>query len=249
MDVKPASQERLWQAVRSVEPTAGAKARVLVELEKELGPSPRRRLSPVPRLVLVGFLVAGSTVAAVGIQTWRTSQPVAPPAEPAVSHPPARSRMSAPLQAPVAPLAEPEETAPPVAEAETPVLREEHPPQKRKSTKADSDRMQPGVAPAESVAPEPEAPKAAAEPTLLSQQVAMYRTISAMTDRNAALEAWRAMLQRWPSSTLRHEIELNTIDALSRLGRREEARSAAAAFLRHFPKSPRAAEMKTLLGP
>ena len=251
MDLKPASQERLWQAVRSVEPTPGAKARVLVSLENELGPSPRRRLSPIPRLVLVGFLVAGSTLAAVGLRTWRASQAVAPAALPAVSPPPARGRATASPQAPVT-LAEPEATlpAPAIAEAETPALRADHPRHRRKMTRADGDGAQRGAATAaESAVAEPSAPKAAGEPTELSRQVAMYRTISAMSDRNAALEAWRGMLRRWPSSTLRHEIELNIIDALSRLGRREEARRAAAAFLRHFPKSPRAAEMKTLLGP
>jgi hypothetical protein len=68
-----------------------------------------------------------------------------------------------------------------------------------------------------------------------------------MTDREAALQAWRDMLQRWPATTLRPEIELNVVDTLTQLGRREEARRAAQTFLTHFPASPRAAEVRARL--
>jgi len=89
-------------------------------------------------------------------------------------------------------------------------------------------------------------PKRAAVDESLTEQVATYRRIAAMTDREAALREWRGMLSRWPKTTLRHEIELNIVDALARLGRREEARVAAGNFLKHFPSSPRAADMKKL---
>jgi hypothetical protein len=81
----------------------------------------------------------------------------------------------------------------------------------------------------------------------LSEQVATYRRALGMPNREAALGEWREMLKRWPSTTLRHEIELNIVDALARLGRREEARGAASTFLKHFPSSPRAGDMKKLL--
>lgn len=251
MDLKPASQEKLWQAVRSVDPPTGAKARVLSRLEAELAPAPRRRLSTVPRLVVVSVLVAGSTVAAVGLQTWRASRADVAPVES-----PAQPRSPLPRRAPpptaVAPAAEREAPVSPPAivedQAMSEVRRADPQPHKARATKQEGtpEKVEP-AAPADSPAPAPPGAKAAAESTALSQQVAMYRSISAMTDRSAALQAWRGMLEKWPSSTLRHEIELNIIDTLLRLGRRDEARSAAAAFLRHFPKSPRAAEMETLV--
>src|SRR5512139_3760525 len=78
MDVKPASQEKLWQAVRSVDPSPSARVRVLARLEAELEPSRSRRSARVPRVVfaIVLVLVAGSAAAAAGVHWWRIAHPM-----------------------------------------------------------------------------------------------------------------------------------------------------------------------------
>ncbi len=55
--------------------------------------------------------------------------------------------------------------------------------------------------------------------------------------------------QAFPKGALRPEATYLRIQALSRAGQREAARSLAARFLAHHPKSPHAAQLQALLSP
>ena len=53
--------------------------------------------------------------------------------------------------------------------------------------------------------------------------------------------------RRWPHSALAHEVDLEIIEALVRLGCRAEARTEARRFLKRYPRSPRVIEVRALL--
>jgi len=76
-------------------------------------------------------------------------------------------------------------------------------------------------------------------PSDLSRQVEAYRHALTLrgSDDASAIAEWHEMRRRWPRSPLRHEIDLNVVDALSRLGRDAEARAEARRFLRLYPRS------------
>jgi len=83
----------------------------------------------------------------------------------------------------------------------------------------------------------------------VAQQVRRYKEILDLQRLRPgeALDQWGAFRRRWPHSLLTQEADLQIIDALSRLGRAEEARAAIRRFLRQHPRSARAEELRALL--
>jgi outer membrane protein assembly factor BamD (BamD/ComL family) len=80
--------------------------------------------------------------------------------------------------------------------------------------------------------------------------VQAYREALALRGRDdaRALELFREMNRRWPRSPLRHEIDLNVVDALVRIGRRDEAAAEARRFLARHPHSTKADQIRKSLG-
>ncbi len=85
----------------------------------------------------------------------------------------------------------------------------------------------------------------AAERALLE----MGRTALARGDREAALDATRRHLNSFRHGRLTEERELIAIQALSGLGRREEARERGARFLQAYPRSMFAAAVRAAAPP
>jgi TolA-binding protein len=81
-------------------------------------------------------------------------------------------------------------------------------------------------------APRGEAPGAGEELALLDRA---YRAVK--SDARAALELASEHARRFPASALVQEREAIAIEALGALGRGEEARARAAAFLERYPGS------------
>lgn len=69
------------------------------------------------------------------------------------------------------------------------------------------------------------------------------------SDPAASLDELRAVTRRFPAGKLAAEREYLTIDALLRVGRRDEARARAQAFLARYPGSPYAKEVQRALAP
>ena len=90
---------------------------------------------------------------------------------------------------------------------------------------------------------QPEAPAGTSE---LSQQIADYRQAVALlrNDPAACLQRLKMHRAKWPSSAIAHEVDLRIIEALVSLGRRAEAADVARVFLRRYPDSARAAEVR-----
>jgi len=99
-------------------------------------------------------------------------------------------------------------------------------------------------------APRANRPRLAAPQSELALQVQAYREALALRDRDdaRAIELFREMNRRWPRSPLRHEIDLNVVDALVRAGRSAEAASEARRFLARHPHSTKADEIRKSLG-
>jgi hypothetical protein len=117
-------------------------------------------------------------------------------------------------------------------------------------------------APAAAAAPAPREPEpvtrsaqarprpASPPPSELAQQVQAYREALALRGRDdaRAIALFREMNRRWPRSPLRHEIDLNVVDALLRTGRSAEAAAEARRFLTRHPHSSKADEIRKSLG-
>jgi TolA-binding protein len=88
----------------------------------------------------------------------------------------------------------------------------------------------------------------AAEASELSQQVRDYHAAVASMRANPqlALARLQAYRSKWPQSAIGEEVELRVIEALLALGRQHDAANAAVAFLRRYPRSARAAELRRL---
>jgi TolA-binding protein len=88
----------------------------------------------------------------------------------------------------------------------------------------------------------------AAEPSELSQQVRAYQAAVELipTKPAEALGALRAFRSRWPGSALGQEADLRIVQTLLGLGRTEDARQAARAFVVRYPESPRAPDMRAV---
>jgi hypothetical protein len=250
VDVKPEFQEELWQRLRTIGPPVGARERVRQALQDRLEPPGRRRLGLVPRVVLVSLVVlVGGAAAIAGFYGWQAHGTPTPKAV----------RAQSTARASVVPAEPP--AASPSPQRESSAVEPTHFQSPRTPGPARAREAR-HVRPREDLntgtidpVPQTEAPPTSQpsqtppmQPSALAQQVAMYRQIAALEDDDAKLAGWRAMRDRWPSSTLRHEIDLNVVDTLGRLGREDESRREAKGFLQRFPGSPRAEEMRQLLG-
>jgi len=93
-------------------------------------------------------------------------------------------------------------------------------------------------------------PRPAAPQSELALQVRAYREAVALRGREdaRAIELFREMNRRWPRSPLRHEIDLNVVDALVRAGRSAEAAVEARRFLARHPHSTKADAIRKSLG-
>lgn len=85
-------------------------------------------------------------------------------------------------------------------------------------------------------------------PSLLQRQVDAYWAAQrlAATDATAAVSALREHRRRWPRAPIRQEVDLAILDLLVEMGRIEPARQEASRFLRRYPNSPRASEVRRI---
>jgi hypothetical protein len=151
------------------------------------------------------------------------SPPVAAPSEAPVTAPPA-----------TAPAAEaPPWETPPVREAPQAVPGPRHPTRVRPRTKAD--------APSPATAASPAA-RLGEETTLIRGARQALRG----GEPARALQILEACRRRYPAGVLQQERERLTIEALVEDGRRAEASARAAQFLRKYPDSPHAGDVRAL---
>lgn len=250
----PTPLERARELFQSIEAPPGAKRRVLAGIETE---RERRGLHGSRRLVALGVLaLAGAATAAElgGVTQFFGS---------------AASESNAPVSAPV----RGDHGPPSVASGEASDLSEGGA-SPLTSSSADSEQVpervaatlaQPGArSPASSerrhsrqptkragsaaLAALPEA-KAEAPPSELALQVRDYRRALrwAKRDDERLLRELRAFKARWPESPLRQEAELETISALTRLGRQSDGRRVARRFVEEHPASDKAREIQSAL--
>lgn len=102
--------------------------------------------------------------------------------------------------------------------------------------------------PSASVAPPIDAPSR--EPSTLAGELELLERArrSLADDPHGALEALGLHVARYPSGILAVERDLMTLDALRRVGRKDEARRRAAAWLTRDPSGLHAARVRALLG-
>lgn len=134
-----------------------------------------------------------------------------------------------------------EEVIPPTTASAVPAPRA--PPRGPIATR--SPREPSTLAPPALVVPEP-AP--VASPSTLAEEMRILRSAqSALSagDPDSALARLAEHARRFPTGAMVEEREAARIVALCRAGRREEARTAAATFLRERPTSPLAARVRT----
>jgi hypothetical protein len=103
----------------------------------------------------------------------------------------------------------------------------------------------PGPAPAATPPSQPATDGAREE----SRLVAGARRALRSGDSRAALDLLDRTTQKFPAGVLAQEREALAIEALVSSGRRDAARSRAAAFLQAFPSSPHAARVRALVSP
>lgn len=247
-----AALESFRESSGAARPPLGSKERVLAAVEgrgrRSVVLRPRARVG----LVLVGLLVASSVGAMAmpntvlppylrllpGLAPTPTSTvpPLGAPhaAAPRLSAPTENKMAQAPEAAPANEVAPPPEPAPAHGDA-APANVPAPPPVE----------AAPSGGPAH--ARHVQAPHVSSD--TLAQQVGEYQRALSLAGRNdeAALAAWRSFVHRWPSSPLRHEVDLQIVAALGRLGRRGELETAAKGFLRDHPKSPRSGDVRNVL--
>lgn len=97
-----------------------------------------------------------------------------------------------------------------------------------------------------SPAPRPR-PRETVNPLLEEAEGLERARVKLASDPATSLDLLRAHLRRFPAGQLAAERDYLTIDALVRLGRRDEARAQAHAFLLRHPASPYAKELERAL--
>jgi hypothetical protein len=119
-------------------------------------------------------------------------------------------------------------------------------PVKVEPAKVGSGKLEPAkVEPAMVERVQPPAPATTDE---LPAQMAAYREAHGLRERDpaAALSKLRELVKRWPRAAIRHEVDLAVIDALVRLGKSGEAKKAARSFVRDYPTSARANDIRAI---
>jgi hypothetical protein len=200
------------------------------------------------KTVLVVVVLGG---AGLGVTTWRSAARPVAKVDDARAAPVAQSR---PAVGPVTPAPIEPATPPPAldprVEVETSGAAVEH--------RARGQARAPRQAPATSAQPDDVAPPRA-EPAPETHAMSRLREESAAVVAirktllaGDAAEALR-MLDRaksdFPNGALVQEREALTVRALVESGQKDAARKRGEAFLRVFPRSPHAAEVRALLGP
>lgn len=96
--------------------------------------------------------------------------------------------------------------------------------------------------------PEPESKPAPTESPIVAEARSIRRIRAALRDGRgkAALERVKAHERAFPKGTLTDELAVLEADALCQLGRADEARKVAAAFVRRRPASPLAARARRI---
>jgi hypothetical protein len=211
------------------------------------------------KTVLAVALLGG---AGIGVTALRSKEPATPPAnashtpspdpveareavEPAVTQPSAVDNSEATGAAP----------APTTATAPEHKLRAQGASQST-ATSAPRSAARSTSAPAassEGVAPAPEARAAEAPPASRLREesaavVAIRKTLVA-GDPAEALRLLERARAEFPNGALVQEREALTVRALAESGRKDAARKRGEAFLRAFPRSPHAAEVRELIAP
>lgn len=125
--------------------------------------------------------------------------------------------------------------------------------QERGTAKVQTPEAKPASPSASSVGSQnPQSAEAPARPSqALGEELRLVdsaRTALARGDANGALRAIDDHAVRFPSGAFTMERESLRVSALVTLGRRDEAKKAAAVFLASYPKSAAASRMATLLG-
>lgn len=244
LEPEAADALRALAAARSPEPGAAERAWAAMERRLVDGPPPRD-IEPVPMrrrtLALAVVAFAAAIFVAVGLASWGggwlaardprgdeqapyTSEPTTPmaPAPQVVSVPAIEPRVAPP------PSTEPAAVPAPSIAAELPVPSEERRVEpKRRAT------------PRPATEPEPE-PKEPAETTLAAELRLLSRANAAMrAGRHAeALDVLAEHARAFEAGQLAPEREYKRALALCELGRREQARAVADAFVREHPRSP-----------
>ncbi len=90
---------------------------------------------------------------------------------------------------------------------------------------------------------------AAPTPSQLAKQVGEFERAMATADTQPGrtLTALRAFRRSWPNSPLAHEADLAIFEVLTRLDHQAAADRAGRSFLRRYPKSPKAAQVRARL--
>ncbi len=268
-----AALEQFGAHSAALRPPRGASGRVLAAIEAR-GQRPVA-LRPRARLALAGVgLLLASSVGAMTLPNVASPFRLLPSRSPAPSTPVPGLGPASPRPAAAPPVAPPRPAAAssvvpavggdalPAIDALSPRATEATAPPAPATGPAIAPAIGPELAPAAAIGPEP-APAAASKgatgrsrpgaegpaPDTLARQVGEYQRALSLAGRNdeAALAAWRSFRGRWPASPLRHEVDLQIVAALGRLGRRGELDAAARGFLREHPESPRSGDVRNML--
>ncbi|MEN9581831.1 MAG: hypothetical protein RJA70_4840 [Pseudomonadota bacterium] len=235
--------EQARALLRTIEPPAGAKARVAQALLMQQSTSGRRSWRWALGLAL---LAATSTAAAAEIlpmRSWIQSllprhQNVSPATDAtltlAKAPPPATPRPVDPTERAEAPAVD---TAPPPAPQQVANRNPAPPHPIRPITQSAPVGL-------EQVEPQPPAEPAEA-PIELAVMVAEYQRARALAEHNpeGGISEFRKLQQKWPNGPLRAEIDLQLVALLNRLGKRDESRKQVGEFLQEHPDSSRAREL------
>jgi TolA-binding protein len=223
----------------NLEPTPGAKARVLANVRAG---TKRERRSPGRALIVAFALLGASTAGALGmpeVARWFLA-PALPPAAASVPS-------GAPIRTPPLPprhLA-PSEGTPAASTSDTASLE----PGTRPLPPASRPPLP--AAPALDIERRAPAASGSAAPSAgstLAQEVAAYEEAAALvsTQPGLAIVRLRAHREHFPGSALGEEVSLRLVQAFTALGRDADARREAAAFIARYPRSPKRAAMQTL---
>jgi type IV secretory pathway VirB10-like protein len=236
---------RALAAARSPDPGAAERAWAAMQRRLVDGPPPRD-IEPVPvrRRALTfaaAFAVAAAILVAVGLASWRGGWLAARDLR-ADDQAPYTSEPSAPIepspQAVLVPAIEPRVAPAPSNESTEVVAPSDAPEQPAAS---EGRRVEPKrrVTPRPSTEPEPKEP-AATESTLAAELRLLSRANAAMrAGRYAdALDVLAQHAREFEAGQLAPEREYKRALALCELGRGEQARAAADAFVREHPRSP-----------
>lgn len=228
-------------AAKSSSVTALAAAKTAASIPPAAAAASQAGIAVLVKWVGIAGIAAFATWGAVS-QLPANDAPQENQAEPMVPPPLAAPPLAAPPEAPPSPPVA-EVTAETVAAAPAECREGCVPPAPTSDEAAPPKIVAPRIATGAVV------PPSTAKPPSLGDEVALLdRAQKHMEDDpEAALAALEAYREGFKGGVLAQESELLRIDALSRSGKHQQARAAAAAFLAQHPKSPLAGRVRKLL--